>query len=290
MFYLASFDVTAAAFGTVTLATAGKTSVVVDLTGLIGTTAATTNSTKFFHYPTGASAGAITSQDVAAAYRLTDFSVYGFGTILQTALRAGATANSWTSPSGITVEWRLASTPASYRIAYPSATFSVTCSTALGYALMGFTGVQSGGTTYDGTVLPTYLIQPTLAAVSEPTTNYEPTGIANHITADDGTGYGIERYTGPLYRDWLQQFETKEKTIRLNAAAAHPWTFQALFEACRGSRPFMVLSGFGESFYEVFSFRSEGTQWHPERATPGNDSQFHIPFKCVVEGSVTAGL
>ncbi len=286
MFYLGAFDTTETDFGTVTIATAGKTSVTVTLSALTGTSADGTSAI-FFHYPSGSAA--VTSEDWTAATRLTDISQQGFAFVLQTALRSGANSNGWVTPTNITVQWRRTVSPYSYRIAYSSAVFSVTFSNAAGRQLMGFASLSNTTlTSYDGTLLPTYCINPTLPATSDPTLNFEPNGIANHIIADDGTGFGVSRYVAPLYRDWTQQFETAEKTERINAVAAHPWTFEDLFSNSRGETPFMVLDGFTYTNYELFSFRSEGTQWEPKRATPGNGSQFHIEFKTVVEGSISS--
>jgi hypothetical protein len=171
-------------------------------------------------------------------------------------------------------------------VAYTT-TFSLTWSSATGRALCGFSADQSGASSYTGTVVPTYVIKPTLDAVSLPTPNFEPDNIAAHAVADDGSGFGTERYVSPIYRDWVQQFEVKAKTQRLFAASTHPWTLQHLFEHCRGRWPFLVISGFGSdsSSNEAFSLRTEGTSWKPDRASFMDDAQFHVPFKTVVEGT-----
>lgn len=281
MLYAAGFDVSTlsrlgTSLGNVTLTTAGKSDVVVDVSAI---TAATPSGVSlFFHGDLASSQGA---QTVSNSLRLATYSTFGFATELQTALQAEATTQSWTTPSGLTVAW--SSTTGKYTIAYSVANFTITAANDLTGDLLGFSGAQSGAQTYTSDQTPYLIINPTLGSVSEPTTNYEPGSIASFAVADDGTGYGIARTEGPLYKDWTQEYETKEKTLRLSQASTHPMTFQALFEHCRTVYPFYVVGGgFNESFNEIFFLREDGAHFTPERATPGNDAQFHIPFKTLV--------
>jgi len=291
MLYVASFDAALTGAGNITLSTAGESDAVVDLATLTNTDVEGTGTSSVFWHnePSNATTSTnirIAAQDPNSTARLTYFSRRSFGKALEVALEAAMTG--WTTPSDLSISW--SRTTGFYTIAWPHANFTITFATAIGRALLGFSGTQSGGTSYTSTLMPRYVIEPTLDTVSNNTLNYEPRGIANHGETDSGKGFGLARSTSPLYRDWSQEFETKEKTNRTSAATAHPWTFQHLFEHCRGQFPFAVVNGgFGDSAFtadEAFSLRTDSTHWDARdfRATPGNDSQFHIPFRCHVEG------
>ncbi len=285
--YTAAFDVVAAnalyGFGTLTLATAGETNVVLTLGGV---TAAADNG----------DAGATTfwvsdddkhcvDQSPLAQTRFAHFAQLAWSSSVEAALRTAATAAGWAAkiPS---VSW--SSTTGAYTFTVATVTSSLTWSTTAGRTLFGFAADSTTASSHTSAITPTFVVKPTLSVgVSEPTPNYEPRGIGNRISSDTGAGFGTARYVSPLYRDWIQQYETKAKTIRLSVDESHPWSFQHLFEHCRGMYPFIVIDGgFGSvlSYPEVFTFREDGIPWVPERATPGNDAQFHIPFHCVVEG------
>lgn len=281
MMYYAGFDVSTLSLGTLTLATAGKPNVVITLSSVTGQTTLGASTSKMFHGPADP---VYTAQDGSGEQRLSDWAASNFADYLTNAMFIGATAQSWTSPAGLSCS--INTSTGIITFSYASAVFSLTWSTTAGRQLCGFAGDQSGAQSYVGTVVPTYCIAATLPAASNNTPNYEPAGIANRIYADDGQGFGMAREVSPVCRDWLQQFETKEKTFTANAASTHPWTYEALFKYCRGQWPFVVVGGFGESFDEAFFFRSEGAVWRPERASEGNDAQFHIPFRTWVEASV----
>ncbi len=289
MLYCAAFDVTASkySFGTVTFATAGKTNAVVTISAVTSTALDGGAVVPRFWHMADLSAITITSEDTAAAARLGRYSSVSFGIALQTAARAAMTAQSWVTPSDFAISF--SATTGLYSWQYGT-TFSATWSTTLGRQLCGFSATQSGTLFYQGTVVPYFAIVPTQLAVSDPTPNYEPGGIANHQVTDTGQGAGVERYVSPLCRDWLQQFEIQAKTIRGTEASTHPFTFQHLVEHCRGRYPIMVTSGgfSSNTAREVFSLRTEGTSWHPQEASPNSHVHWHIPFRTMVEGRLAS--
>jgi hypothetical protein len=272
-------------YGTLTVATAGKTSIVITFANLTATSMdATTTSSVFFHYDTISNLR-ITSQDPLGTTRRGEIATSPFAAAINAAMFTAATANSWSSPSSLVMGFNTST--GIYTFSYTT-TFSLTWTVAAGRALCGFSANQSGASSYTGTVVPTFTLLPTLDAVCLNTPNYEPDSIATHVVADDGGGFGTERYVSPIYRDWVQQFEVKAKTMRASAASTHPYTFQHLIEHARGRWPFIVLRGFGSdtALDEVFSLRTESTSWKPDRASFMDDAQFHIPFKTVVEGTL----
>lgn len=293
MIYTAAFDAAVLTLGTITLATAGESDAVVTLSSItnVDVEGNVTESSVFWHNePSNATTSTnirINGEDPSSTVRLGTMSKRSFAKALEVALEAQM--GGWTTPTDLAVSW--SRTTGYYTISWPHANFTITFSLAAGRGLLGFSGTQSGATSYTSTLMPTYVIDTTVDTVSENTINYEPRAIGNHGETDGGKGFGLARTVSPLYRDWRQEFETKEKSVRLSAAAAHPWTFQHLFEHCRGQLPFAVVNGgFGATAFtddEAFSFRGDSTHWAAKafRATPGNDSQFNIPFQCVVEGT-----
>jgi hypothetical protein len=279
--YYAGFDLSqVSGLGTLTLATAGKSSIVITLGSITDNDSNSVASSLFFHAPNNPNYIAV---DSSGDDRLLNYSVASFAQALYGDMVEGAIAQSWTSPASLVCT--IAEATGLISFTYPVANFSLTWSTAAGRQFCGFASNQSGAQSYTGTIVPPYCISPTLPSASNWTVDYEPTGIANHIIADDGQGYGVSREVSPVCRDWVQQFETKEKTFTANATSTHPYTYEALIKHCRGQYPFAVVDGFGDTADYVFFLRSESTQWHPERASDGNDAQFHIPFKTWVEGT-----
>lgn len=280
MIYAALYDVSVLSIGTLTLTTAGKSDVVITLTALGSVSGA--NGTIFTH---GVAPSTFVSQGQRGSTKFQEMADLSAAAALQVAIRAEMTTQSWVTPTNCTVTW--SKTTGKFTVAYSSANFTMAWSLAAGRNWMGFSASQSGAQTYTSDQVPTYVIDPTMSKVSDDSTNYEPDGIASLAIADDGAGFGIARYESPVYRDWLQQYESKAKTLRLSAASSHPWTFQDLFEHCRTVFPFMTVDAFNDdSYYEAFRFRDDGSRFKPERAGMGNDTQFHVSFKCIVEGRV----
>ena len=201
---------------------------------------------------------------------------------------AGSTAGWGGAESALAFTY--SETDHTYTLEY-SATFTVTFGSAETAYLFGFnTLILSGSASYTSTSTPWGVIVPILSAVSSPTTNYEPDGISNQAVSASGAVTGLSRSVAPIYRDWVQQYESKEKTLRISALSSHPFTHQELFEACRTGLPFVVIDGFGETDdvhnKEVFFLRTEGSMFKCERATDSNDAQFHISYKTVVAGYI----
>lgn len=288
MLYSAAFDVTLPGLGTMTLSTSGESDAVVNLATMGSLAVDGVSTSNIYNHYNGFAAYRAVGQDPAASSNLLNYARANFSEIVEYYGEAALLAATWTSPAGFEVSFQYATSPPTYTISWPTANFTIAWSTAAGRALFGFAADSSTpATTHTGTLCPTYVYVPTLQAVSDNTPNFEASEIANHVASDGGSGFGLQRTVVPVYRDWKQEFETKALTMRANAASPLPWTMQHLFEHCRGQFAFIVASGFGESFDEYFSFRTESTRWNPQRHTPGNDAQFFHDFRCTVEGTVT---
>lgn len=290
MIYTALFD--ASSLGTITLATVGESDVVLNLANLTANDSDSTASHLFWHSPAPGTFAFASVQTGSALglFRKTSTTPW------YSAVEAGLEAlmGAWTTPTALEVTWNWTDphvTVPSYTIAWPVANFTLTFSTAATAAIFGFTTLSnSGAQTYTGTACPTYVYVPTLSAGSEPTCEYEPESIANHVSTDEGQGFGMSRTVSPLWQDWVQQFETKARTFKANAAATHPWTIQHLIEYCRGEWPFSLYRpGFGgpDAYVPAYYLRSEGTAFQPQRHSPGNDAQFWHAFRGEIGGAYT---
>lgn len=286
MIYLAPFDVTSLS-GTITFTQTASPfeAAVITVANLrsLDNQSPGVNSSILWHRDD--QAFGVRSEDELQQLRHITYGANGMPTVLQLAVNTA-----WTGTPNITITY--SHTTGRYTFTGNEA-FSITFSSTTLRRLFGFTGNSPSATTHAAPRVPTYAIEADLAAVSadgglSAALNYEPASIGNHPVADDGTGFGISRTVAPLYRDWVQQFETKAAVMReaQNFGTDDFWTYQAMREYCRGEWPFMVIGGFGETYDEVFSFRDEGIAWQPERASLANGTHFHVPFKTICDGRV----
>ena len=286
--YLASFDVAdpTLALGTLTLATAGKPNIVVNLATVSQTTTDGTRTTTVWnHYPVGL--GQNVGEDIAATITAGNmFANISFMQKLTALLQTAAGAAGWVLPANLSVNYSTATNR--YFILYVTASITATFSTTGGAKLLGYaTTTPPSGFTVLGTRAPNFSIETTLQGVSLPTPNYEAQDISSQSISAAGSWFGMSRSCAPIYRDWIQQFEIKAKTMRLSAVAAHPFTLQELFERSRTRFPFVVVQGFGESFDEVFLLRAETSSFAKDVvsfSSEASDVQYHVNFKTAVLG------
>ncbi len=297
MFYTAAVDIVEAnalyAFGTLTMdnGAAAGTAVVLTLGSITSTSVAgAAGATIFWVWDEGDFT--CVGSDRHAASKFTHFSEATWAKAVDAALKAAALVAGWDAAN---VPFCTFSTTTGFyafgTTGGSASTTSLAWSTANGRKLFGFSGDSALAASHTGTLTPLFVISPTVQAASDPSLLFEASGIASRAVGDDGRGFGLDRYVAPLHRDWTQEHETLAKTMRLEAASAHPFTFQALHERCRGKLPFIVAAGGwaeSESSPLVFSFRRDGMAWRPEPATPGTVGYWSIPFRCVQEGALTA--
>lgn len=288
MIYAAAFDVTAhnalSSLGTITMGNGAQPNATVTYSTVTSLNVdASAQSSSFFI----SDQAEVTCID-ESPYSLTRFGHFSeqpWHEALQSAMTTAMTAQGWAGDANFS--W--SATTGLYTLSWSGGNTTLSFNTTTGRELMGFTGNKTSAASHTSDQMPWFVIVPTLTAVSDPTTNYEPAAIGNRISTDSGAGMGVARYNSPLHRNWRQEFETREKMLRMSAASTAPWTFQHLYEHCRGRWPFVVYDGsFHDSSQpEVFSFRTDGIPFEPKPATPGNGSQYHIEMRCVVEGELT---
>lgn len=292
--YLASFDVSdpGNGFSYIQVAASGKTSFQVQVPSFSNGTWEGGNTCRVFNHYSGLGLGRTASEDRRVPLQLSQS--YGgdsFGFLTQNIIRAGATTAGWgtTAVNALTCAFTSSSTPVlRYTFGYNSA-FAIAFGSAATASLYGFSSLTaSGSASLVGDILPDFIIKPSLPAVSDPTTNYEPDSITSQAVSGSGIAFGLSRSAAPLYRDWVQQYELRENTLRLAALTTAPFTHQELFESGRGMYPFVVQNGFGTGNDEVFILRAEGSNFKPDRAAPGWDV-FHITYKTIVQGTILFG-
>lgn len=293
MRYYAGFDVSLLSAGTLTVNPTNGTSVVITLANLTGNDRNSESSSLFFHvdpvttnlYMPDYSLGSNFSTDSS---RLVKWVATPYADALQSAIRTAATtAGDWTAgPSNFDVTFD--NTEAEYTFAYAE-NFTLTWSMAVGRYFLGFSSNQSGAATYTSNVPPFFVVVPVTEYTHQPSVIYEPEGVASVAIADNGSGFGIARSEAPLMARWTQAFESKEKTLAIAALLASGlFTHQHLRGHCRTVYPFAVHDGFGEGSFPTmfcrFTADSSHMNWEDIRATPGNDSQLHVPYEVYVEG------
>lgn len=288
--YQASIDLADPRFGlgTVSIATAGKTTVSVNISTLSADTFEGDGTCTIFNHNYIGLGYCVGEDREASTWMRQSFSELSLASRVQSSIRSAAIAAGWSSDAE-SIGFGFNPSTLIYDIDY-TANITVTFGNAETASLFGFSTLShTGALQYLSDIVPYGIIRPVLSAVSSPTSNFEPEGIASQAISSSAAVSGLTRSIAPIYRDWIQQYETKEKTLRLQALAAHPFTHQELFEISRTNIPFVVVDGFGDGLDEVFFFRGEGSNWRCERASDGNDAQFHISYKAVVAGYLPEG-
>ena len=261
MLYAAAFDLRDGrqGFGTVTFSSSGATDFELDLTedvvgdGLSGATRV------FNHYGFEQVIGEDFNAITTATFGL---SGVPFGVAMTEAMRDAAGDAGWSDFT----ELLCAFDGTTYAFSYGGHAFSaIAFSNGATRRLFGFAANFSGSSsTVTGTTLPSFIIQPVLDGVTFERTDgyiYEPTGISSAAPSASGMQYGLFRARTPLFRNWVQQAEPREKVLHGQATSAHPGTHQQLFEACRSVYPFIVIDGFGDDYSYLFRLRPEGSIW-----------------------------
>lgn len=294
--YFASFDLKDPmfSFGTLRLVRLpmGSTQIAVDLTQLTSSSysGARTGLSVFNHWPLGL--GRAKSLDAAAGSALArNYSGSSFAEILRSALRAEATAASWPNPSTLDVAYNLASDR--YVFTYPTGFVEIDFTATDGRRLLGYSANQNviSGPVSQAPLAPTHVIVPEVSDITPldgGVNYYEPEDIVLSVVTEYGRSSGVRRQCVPYYRDWVQEYETRQKTLRRAAVAAHPYTHQQLFESCRSVLPFVVSDSYDLNKDEVFYLRPEASAWDERacRRAGGNldDAQFHVTYRTIVAG------
>jgi hypothetical protein len=291
--YMPFFD--ASLIGTsITLSTAGESDVVFNLSTLTALDENSASSSIFSHYL----CTDITSFDEESAVRFPTYARSSYSAALQVALRAAMTTATWPTPSNFNCSF-------SYTTGLITLSYSQNFGVAWGGSntnakLLGFPmGLAtptdlSGAITYTGSTAPYYVINSTLTDVSDESGVYEPDGLGNHVINDTGGGNSIARTQAPKFNDWRQEYENRANTYRTVAqgvTTTEAFAHEDLYHQCRTGKPFVLYgterTGVDLEKAEVYSLRDDGMSFVPRRATPGSGSQFHIPYRCHLEGLAT---
>jgi hypothetical protein len=184
-----------------------------------------------------------------------------------------------------------------YTIAADTVNFTLSFSGDAGLnmrRILGFTGNMSAASEQESNCRPYYLIIPAMPGRSQVSDEYQPEGIAEDASSDDGHAYQIAKATSEIYCDWTQMAETDQApssfssegtyVFEREATTAIPWTYQHAFtHGAGGMQPFLVIEGSTESVHEL---RAEGVPFHPQRFSAPDYALWNIPFRTRLLGYV----
>lgn len=201
-----------------------------------------------------------------------------FATALQTALNASGTLNgtfavTWSS---VTYQYTIASTVA-FTTADPTGTIAG--------QILGLTGAVASTTSKTSDVRPYYVIDAAMGCKSRASDDYEPPGVAEGDWTIGGSHYSVSVAAAVTFHDFTLTYESKAATFKRAATAAVPWTYQHLWEHCRGSQPLMVTDDV-DTAGAVHYLRADGASWKPERAVADWDDAWHLTFNTILKGRV----
>jgi len=259
MQYAAFFNVMDArhVLGSVTFSRSGSTDFTIDITSLRYVTLDGSRDVSVFnHYLMNTFVG---EDGEAVPYAGRNLAAAGLGEAMTARMRDDA---SWPDVSQLYCEFN----GSTYSFSYFSDAFTaIRFSNIHTRRLFGFADDFTGSAeVVTGTRLPNFIIEPVLSSITMEDTKgyvYEPTKISAAAMSAGGVQFGLTRSATPLYRDFVQQSETREKTLRDDAVPTHPFTHQLLFESCRSVLPFAVLDGFDDGFNYLFKLRPDGCLW-----------------------------
>ena len=181
--------------------------------------------------------------------------------------------------------------------------FTVTWSGAQGAAMAAILGFDAasnltGSNNYTSTRRPRYLIISRLAGQSQVHETYEPAGRIAYAESDNGQAYSTHPEQMPVYRDWVQPFETLSgptdaeyaisqevggtavRIANVGAATKVTWTWEHFFKHCRATLPFSMIDRVNATSGEglLYKMRGEGAHFDPTRITADYDGHWTIPF------------
>jgi hypothetical protein len=259
--YMASFDFTDRrhGFGSVTFTRSGGATFTLDLrTDVSNGVNSDGDSIRVSnHYTSGLTDAVAEDSEGSTGLRHTA-ATQSWSSLFQLRMRQAAAGAGWASSSSLTCTFDM--TNLRYTFGYSANFTAITFSTTATARLFGFASSFSGSaSSVVGLLTPSFIIEPVLSAVTmegQDGYNYEPTGISQQSVTDFGSVFGQTRACVPLFRDWVQQGETRTKAIRTSALQTS-FTHQDLFTTCRNVHPFVVIDGFGDGRDYVFRLRPD---------------------------------
>ncbi|MCP5045205.1 MAG: hypothetical protein GY944_29615 [bacterium] len=220
------------------------------------------------------SGGSVTVTLTSGTYCHTDLSsVLGsgqytdFATQLTTDLNASALAGTYAvtyNPGSESYSWTC------------SETFGCSYTTDAGQRGMnalGFNATLSGVLSAYTGVVPYYVIFTDGGAKSLVSDVYEPDGMTETASAEDGTFYSVSPSELAEFYDFSVQFEAHAKTHERKAIAGELWTWSHFFAHVRGHHPFVSIDD-NESL--VHALRASGARAKPYREVEQWDTAWRI--------------
>lgn len=209
----------------------------------------------------------------------------GLDDILEDALNAGNTAESW--GGAFTVSF--SATTGKYTISHSTLDFTMVF-TVNSSRILGFSETQSGSDSYTSDRIPYFCIAPQLGHLSTVSDEYDMFAGNSLAISDGGYSVGMSR-TVPLSGfDWVQQFEPKERVFTRHSSAEEYWKYQMLWDYCGTVYPIVVCNDeIRTGYYPVCVLTEKGSQFRPRRDHPDYDGHWHIPFNTYLAGWIYVG-
>lgn len=148
---------------------------------------------------------------------------------------------------------------------------------------LGFTGDSASAASHSSSAQarPYYAVLSAGLAKSRVSDDYEPDEIAQGDWSTGGSHYTVSASSGIVFHDFDVLFEAKAAVFKRSAAASVPWTYQHLWEHCRGDEPILAVD---DTESTVHYLRPEGASFRPERAVSDWDGAWSLALRTYVEG------
>lgn len=194
-----------------------------------------------------------------------------FLTAVQTALNAGTDGG-----SGYTVT--LSTTTNLVTITRTSAAGVSAVSltpTSRGY-LLGHTSVKSGALTHAMDVAPRHWLNGAIGFWAGYLEREDNEDVATDVIAWSGRPHGIAREGVPVLLDMSIPLEPRAMVYRDRAAAASPWTWEAMFRHCRNVRPLAIDD---DEFIHYCLLTDKGSAFVPTPRSKDYVGHYDIPLR-----------
>lgn len=144
---------------------------------------------------------------------------------------------------------------------------------------LGFGATSANASSHTSPAKAFYVIHTLHDGLSNVSEDYEPHGIVRGVISDSGQSFAVAPLAAPVHFDFRVPFERKQAVFKHEATATVPWTFEHLFEHCRGDLPFRV----SWVYSPLHLLRPEGASFRPTRAWDDFDDAWHIDFETYVD-------
>lgn len=175
-----------------------------------------------------------------------------------------------------------------YRSGTP--TFTATLNTVAQNVLGMGASLNTGTAASD--VRPYYVHAPDDPYLGNARGNHEPNDFAETYRTDGGDGFSVEPTSVPKMDRWKLRGEPDAVTHKHAAASDPPWTWEHLYEHCRGNEPMVLVDNAGSinsdgdipwsSANLVMRCKLTDVAFRPQETIPNRHTLWDVPFDVLV--------